>query len=117
MNSVLSRVRTFWLPSATALPKSRCGGILHDVHESEKQDSTSLDPSTQEARKKFDFNVYGLTFEVGYTIALPLVLFALAGRYADKMFGTSPWLLLAGTVVSIFVSSFIVYRKVKDILT
>lgn len=62
------------------------------------------------------FNLYSLVFEVGYTIAIPLVLFAIAGRYLDKTFETSPWLLLSGIVLSIFVSSFIVYKKVIKIL-
>ncbi|PIQ68845.1 MAG: hypothetical protein COV91_02110 [Candidatus Taylorbacteria bacterium CG11_big_fil_rev_8_21_14_0_20_46_11] len=62
------------------------------------------------------FKLYGLVFEVGYTIAIPLVLFAIAGRYIDKTLETSPWLLLSGIVLSIFVSSFIVYRKVSKLL-
>ncbi len=63
-----------------------------------------------------DWNAYRLVFEVGYTVAIPLVMFALAGRFLDRRLDTSPWLLLTGIVVSIFISSFIVYRKVKKII-
>ena len=63
-----------------------------------------------------DWNVYRLVFEVGYTVAIPLVLLALGGRYLDGQFGTKPWLMLAGILLSMFVSSFLIYRKVKDII-
>ncbi|TSC55416.1 MAG: Uncharacterized protein Greene041679_616 [Parcubacteria group bacterium Greene0416_79] len=63
-----------------------------------------------------DFNSWQLAWELGYTIAIPIVLFALLGRWADRMFGTSPWLLLLGVVLSVFISTAIVYRKIKRIL-
>lgn len=63
-----------------------------------------------------NLNLYGMVFETGYTIAIPLVLFAWGGRYLDKSLDTSPWLLLTGIVASIFVSSFFIYRKLSTIL-
>lgn len=66
--------------------------------------------------KAKEFSAWALAFELGYQIAIPLVVFALAGRFADKYFDTSPWLLLLGILISIFVSSFIVYKKVSEIL-
>ncbi|MDO8594030.1 MAG: AtpZ/AtpI family protein [bacterium] len=65
---------------------------------------------------KGDFNAWQLAWELGYTIAIPIVVLALVGRWGDKKLETSPWLLLAGIVVSIFITSFAVYRKVKGIL-
>lgn len=65
---------------------------------------------------KDDFNAWQLAWELGYTIAIPIVIFALLGRWADKAWGTSPWLLLAGIVISIMISSFAVYKKVGKIL-
>ncbi len=58
----------------------------------------------------------GLAWELGYTIAVPLVLFALAGRFLDKKLGTSPFLLLAGILISIGVTSWLVYKKTKEII-
>lgn len=86
--------------------------------ESEKNEDTPLNPPYKEVGEKtgFDFNAYRLVFEVGYMVAIPLVLFALGGRYLDNKLGTAPWLLLTGIVVSIFITSFIVYKKVKKIL-
>ena len=58
----------------------------------------------------------GLAWELGYTIALPLVLFALVGRFLDKTLGTSPFLLLAGILISIGVTSWLVYKKTREII-
>lgn len=63
-----------------------------------------------------NFSAWQLSWELGYTIAIPIVLFALLGRWADKTLNTSPWFLLAGILVSIVASSAIVYRKVSKIL-
>lgn len=65
---------------------------------------------------KSDFGALKLAWELGYTIAIPLVIFALAGRFLDKKFDTSPWLLLGGILISIFISSFGVYKKTTAIL-
>lgn len=63
-----------------------------------------------------NWSAWQLAWELGYTVAIPIVALALLGRFADKAWGTSPWLLLAGIVGSIIISSFLVYRKVKKIL-
>jgi len=63
-----------------------------------------------------NFNAWQLAWELGYTIAIPIVLFALLGRWADHSLGTSPWLLLTGVLISILISSFAVYKKVSKIL-
>jgi len=62
------------------------------------------------------FSALGLAWELGYTIAVPLVALALFGRFLDKKLGTAPWLLLAGILVSIAVSSWLVYKKTLDII-
>ena len=62
------------------------------------------------------FSALGLAWNLGYTIAVPIVVFALLGRFLDKKLGTSPWLLLAGILVSIAVSSWAVYKKTLDIM-
>ncbi len=94
--------------------------ILDFVPETGNDKIDSGDPSPKDTGRKFaplvNWSASGLVFEVGYTIAIPLVLFAAGGRYLDKMFNTSPWLLLFGIIISIFVSSFLVYRKVSKML-
>lgn len=58
------------------------------------------------------WSTLAFAWELGYSIVIPLVLFTLAGRFLDKKLGTSPWLLLAGIIISIIITSFIVYKKV-----
>ena len=62
------------------------------------------------------FSALGLAWELGYTIAVPLVALALLGRFLDRKLGTAPWLLLAGILISIAVSSWAVYKKTLDII-
>jgi len=74
--------------------------------------------SFQNTMKNSDkqFSAVGLAWELGYTIAVPLVALALLGRWIDKKLGTSPWILLLGILVSIAISSWLVYKKTLDIL-
>lgn len=89
-----------------------------EIEKKEGALSKALPSSGSEQAKEpiVNWSVYSLVFEVGYTIAIPLVLCAVGGRYLDKMLNTSPWLLLFGIIISIFISSFLVYRKVSKIL-
>lgn len=58
----------------------------------------------------------GLAWELGYSIAVPLVLFALLGRWADQAWGTSPWGLLSGVLLSIVLTSFLLVRKFSQLV-
>ncbi|HBB36475.1 MAG: hypothetical protein UX02_C0007G0007 [Candidatus Moranbacteria bacterium GW2011_GWC1_45_18] len=62
------------------------------------------------------FSALGLAWNLGYTIAVPIVFFALLGRFLDKKMGTSPWILLFGILLSIGVTSWLVYKKTLDII-
>lgn len=57
-----------------------------------------------------------IAWELGYTIAIPLVLLALGGRWADTTFHTSPWMLLGGVVLAILSSSFLLVRKFSRLM-
>jgi F0F1-type ATP synthase assembly protein I len=67
-------------------------------------------------QQKQDNNPLAISFalELGYSIAIPLVVLALGGRFLDKKLGTSPFLFLSAVVLSVFLSSFIVYKKSKQ---
>ena len=62
------------------------------------------------------WSVFSLVMELGYTIAIPIVLFALGGRFLDKKLDSSPWLLLTGIFISILLTSWLVYRKMTKII-
>lgn len=57
-----------------------------------------------------------LAYELGYTIAIPIVFFGLLGRYVDKTYKTSPVFLLVGIFASLLVSSIAIYFKAVKIL-
>ena len=60
--------------------------------------------------------VFSLSFigSIGFATALPLVLFALLGRYLDRIFGSSPYLLLAGIAVATVMIFFILRRIIRE---
>lgn len=62
------------------------------------------------------FSPFSLAFELGYTIAIPIVALGLVGRLLDKKFDSSPVLLLAGILLSIIISSIGIYKKVVKII-
>jgi F0F1-type ATP synthase assembly protein I len=66
--------------------------------------------------EKKTFSASSLAFELGYLIAIPIVLLAFTGRWLDKHFNTSPWLLLIGVLLSIIISSFAIYKKTINII-
>lgn len=57
----------------------------------------------------------GFAWELGYTIAIPAVLFGLLGRYLDKLFNLSPAFLLIGLSLAFVISFSIIGQKIKDI--
>lgn len=61
-------------------------------------------------------NGLNLAWELGYLIAIPIVIFALLGRFLDKKFGTSPWLLLVGILLALLISGFAVARKAIEVM-
>ena len=57
-----------------------------------------------------------LGWELGYSIAIPIVVFALLGRLADKYFASSPVFLLVGIALSIVTTTIWLARKAKRML-
>ena len=59
---------------------------------------------------------FGFAWDLGYTIAIPAVVFGIAGGYLDKYMHSSPFFLLSGLVLAFASSFIIVARKVKQIM-
>lgn len=70
----------------------------------------------EEARKYGFWAAVSLAWQLGYVIALPIVVLALAGRFADRSYGTSPLFLIAGMVLAVAVTSVWMVRKAKTML-
>ncbi len=60
---------------------------------------------------------FKFAWEMGYTMAIPLVVLAIGGRLLDKHFNTSPMLLLTGIMISIVLSSILVGLKAVSIIS
>ncbi|MFH1193472.1 MAG: AtpZ/AtpI family protein [bacterium] len=69
-------------------------------------------------KKKSDmWQALSLLGQLGYVIAIPLVILALGGRFIDKKYGTSPWFLIAGMFLALIISTFWVYKKTAEIMS
>jgi len=67
-------------------------------------------------KKSLFWQAVGLVFQFGYTITVPLILFALLGRLLDKALNSSPIIFLIAIVFSIVISSVLLFIKVKNIM-
>ncbi|MFH0770497.1 MAG: AtpZ/AtpI family protein [Candidatus Peregrinibacteria bacterium] len=57
-----------------------------------------------------------LAWDLGFIIAVPAALFGFSGAYLDKIWGTSPLLLLVGFILAVILSAIGVRRRITDIL-
>lgn len=80
------------------------------------KEGKKVNSGQEENKEKNLFSVVSLAWELGYVVAVPLIIFALVGRFLDKKLETSPWIFLLGVVISIIVSVFMVYRKADKII-
>ena len=69
-------------------------------------------------KEKFDsFYALSLVGQVGYAVAIPLLIFTGGGVLLDKQFGTKPTYTLVGLIVGMVVSFFSLYQLLKPFLT
>ncbi|OGE89717.1 MAG: hypothetical protein A2722_03425 [Candidatus Doudnabacteria bacterium RIFCSPHIGHO2_01_FULL_50_11] len=57
----------------------------------------------------------GLAWELGYIIALPLLILLLLGKYLDERYGTDPWLKIAGFIIAITATILWLTRRFREI--
>jgi F0F1-type ATP synthase assembly protein I len=67
-----------------------------------------------EKRLEAPFSMWRFAWELGYTLAIPLVGGVLLGHWLDGRLGTGPWLLVAGLVVGVAISSLAVVRQLNQ---
>jgi len=70
----------------------------------------------EEKQKSNWWQALSLLGQLGYVIAIPLVLLALLGRFLDKQYNSSPWFLIAAMFLSLAISTTWVYRKTMQIM-
>lgn len=62
------------------------------------------------------WRIVSLALELGFIIALPLVIFALLGKWMDGKIGTYPWLTLAGIMIAIISTTVWLVRRFKEMM-
>lgn len=61
------------------------------------------------------WKLVNLAMEMGFVIALPLVLFALGGKWLDHKVGNqTPWFTLLGIVLAITATTVWLTKKLKE---
>ncbi|MEK7552126.1 MAG: AtpZ/AtpI family protein [Patescibacteria group bacterium] len=68
----------------------------------------------QEKKPIENINLVSFAFDLGFTIAIPLVVFAFLGRLADRYWQISPWGLILGLLFSIIITTVLINRKVRQ---
>ena len=61
------------------------------------------------------FAALGLVWDIGIEIAVPTVMFGLAGRWLDRRYATSPLFLILGLFLSLAIVTILIVRKGRDI--
>ncbi len=82
----------------------------------DSKDISNKNIKKEQKEKSLFWQAVSLVFQFGYTITVPLILFALLGRLLDKILNSSPILFLTAIVFSIVISSILLFIKIKKIM-
>lgn len=58
------------------------------------------------------FSLLSLVFRLGYSLIVPLIIGILGGVWLDRRFSTTPWFTLAGVILGLITSGYILYSDV-----
>jgi F0F1-type ATP synthase assembly protein I len=70
-----------------------------------------MDEKKPDPKAPSAWTALSLVSEIGLSIAIPTTLCALAGRWLDRHFGTSPLFILIGLFAALAISGVLVVRK------
>ncbi|MBI4053923.1 MAG: AtpZ/AtpI family protein [Candidatus Doudnabacteria bacterium] len=71
---------------------------------------------TTNTSRKTKLKIISFAFEFGFIIALPIVIFLLAGKYLDDRLGTAPYLKILGVLLAIITTTIWLTRRFAEIL-
>ncbi len=71
---------------------------------------------TKATPRSEDVSIISLAWDLGWMIAVPIVLLAFGGAVLDKKLQTSPWFLLGGIGLAFVISAVMVYGKVMRVM-
>ena len=69
--------------------------------------------SSQAKRRQYYMFAFRIMGDFGASIAVPVVLFVLAGQYLDEKYHRSPLFTILGFVLAALVSARLIYKKAK----
>lgn len=79
-------------------------------------DQPQAQNNKEASKKAFTFaTLAGMVGELGFIIAIPLIVTILAGIWLDKKFNTTPFFIIVGILLSITTSSIAIGRKIKQL--
>jgi len=61
-----------------------------------------------------NLKMWSFAWELGYIIAIPIIVLALLGRFLDKKLLTSPLFLIAGIFLSLIITGVLIWKKVRN---
>jgi hypothetical protein len=62
------------------------------------------------------WGLVNLAMELGFIIALPLVVLALGGKWLDTKTHTTPWFTILGIIIAIATTSIWLTRRIKELI-
>ena len=84
----------------------------------EEQKPPQNDPEVKKWKGASDREYYLFALKIvgdfGASIAVPVALLALVGRYFDRKYDVSPWLTIIGFALAALISAKIIYRRAKE---
>jgi len=79
-------------------------------------DQPQTENSEKDKKNAFTFaTLAGMVGELGFIIAVPLIVTILAGIWLDKKFGTIPLFIIVGILLAITTSAITIGRKIKHL--
>jgi hypothetical protein len=62
------------------------------------------------------WRMVNLAMEMGFIIALPIVLLGFLGKWLDTKYGTEPWITLGAIAIAILTTSVWLTRRIKELI-
>jgi hypothetical protein len=76
-----------------------------------------INPGQKPEKEAFNkWQMVSLALELGFIIALPLIVLGSIGKWLDQRFSTEPWLTLLSIFLSIAATTFWIAIKVKPLM-
>ena len=70
----------------------------------------------KEKTSKPNLRLVSFAWDLGYMIAIPIVVFAIGGVWLDKQLDTAPWFLFAGIGLAILITGLWIRSKIDDLI-